>query len=190
MADQDSESIIKPGAIPIYVAPDGMKIYREEDIRDDVRQRLKKQREDLEKKARDQPAAEGWEYAVVEHELPESADAAIVRSPDPLTRPLLVFHNQSLNDRLVSLARVALSYTEATSKPLTSQQLVLVWADGSIKTDGTADQMENLTLSEQGESAKFRRISGTPRNVQPPRRGASRRRCGGVLAMRRSLFRS
>ncbi|MGZ3374944.1 MAG: hypothetical protein ACXU9Z_16755 [Gemmatimonadaceae bacterium] len=164
MADKDNKSI-KPGAIPIYVAPDGTKFYREEDIKDDVREQLKKQREELERKTRGQPAAEGWEYAVIERELTESADAAIVRSPDLLIRPLLVFHNQSLNDRLVSLARVALSYTEATSKPLTSQQLVLVWADGSIKIDGTPDRMENLTLSEQGESAKFRRISGTPRNV-------------------------
>jgi len=165
MADKENKSI-KPGAIPIYVAPDGTTVYREEDIQDDVRQRLKKQREELERKTRGQPAAvEGWEYAVVEDELPESADAAIVRSADPLTRPLLVFQKKSLNDRLVSLARVALVYIAGTSKPLTSQQLVLVWADGSIKIDGTPDRMENLTLSEQGESAKFRRISGTPRNV-------------------------
>ena len=166
MADKDSKSSIKPGAIPIFVAPDGTKIYREEDIRDGARQQLKKQREELEKKALDQPAAvEGWDYAVVEHELPENADAAIVRSPDPMTRPLLVFQTKSLTDRLVSLARVALVYSEATSKPLTSQQLVLAWADGSIKIDGTPDRMENLTLSEQGESAKFRGISGSPRNV-------------------------
>ena len=165
MADKDNKSI-KPGAIPTYVWPDGTKIYREEDIQDDVRQQLQKQREDLEKKALGQPAAaEGWEYAVAEHELPESADAAIVRSPDPLTRPLLVFQRKSLTDRLVSLARVALVYSGATSKPLTSQQLVLVWADGSLKIDGASDRMENLTLSEQGESAKFRRITGTPRNV-------------------------
>jgi hypothetical protein len=166
MADNDSKSIIKPGSIPIYVAPDGTKIYREEDIQDDVRQQLKKQREDLEKKARDQPTVEGWEYAVAEQELPSGADAAIVRSSDPLTRPLLVFQMKSLDDRLVSLARVALVYVAGTSKPLTSQQLVLVWADGSMKIDGTPDRMQNLTLSEQGESAKFRRISGTPRNVR------------------------
>jgi len=166
MSDKDTESVFKPGAIPIYVAPDGTKIYREEDIRDDVRQQLKKQREDLEKKPRGQPTAEGWEYAVVDHKLPESADAAIVRSPDPLIRPLLVFQEKSLNDRLVSLARVALAYSGASSKPITSQ-LVLVWADGSIKIDGTSDRMENLTLSEQGESAKFRGIRGTLRNVHP-----------------------
>jgi hypothetical protein len=164
MAANDNK-IIKPGAIPIFVAPDGTKIYCEEDLKDDVRQQLKKQREEMEKKTPGQPAAEGWEYAIAEQELPSGADAAIVRSPDPMTRPLLVFQRKSLTDRLVSLARVALVYSTATSKPLTSQQLVLIWADGSMKIDSTPDRMQNLTLCELGESAKFRNISGTPRNV-------------------------
>jgi hypothetical protein len=166
MSDKDNKSV-KPGAVPIYIARDGTKIYREDDLKDDVREMFRKQREDLEKKKTlGQAAAEGWEYAVADHELPEGADAAIVRSPDPVTRPLLVFQKKSLNDRLVSLARVALAYSQSTSKALTSQQLVLIWADGALKIDGTADRMDNLTLSEQGESAKFRRISGTPKNVQ------------------------
>jgi hypothetical protein len=167
MAVNDNKSI-KPGAIPIYVSPEGTKFYREEDIQDDVREQLRKQRDDPEfqRKLRENVDGPNWEYAVAKHELPEGADAAIVRFPDPLARPLLVFQEKSLDDRLVSLARVTLVYVRSTSQPLTAQQLVLVWADGSIKIDGTPDKLENHSFTAQGETAKFRKRAGTARNVQ------------------------
>ena len=164
MAD-DEDKILKPGAVPIYEAPDGMRVYRMDDLQDGVREHLERQREDPEfqRKLREE-VGQTWHYAIADHQLPESADAAVVRWPHS-KRALLVFHEKSLNDRLISLARVVYAYTGSIGSRATGQEIVLVWADGTLKKAGVTETLEHLTLSEQGETAKFRKRAGKSEHI-------------------------
>ncbi|HTL58238.1 MAG TPA: hypothetical protein VL361_21305 [Candidatus Limnocylindrales bacterium] len=166
MTDKD-DKIHKPGSKPIYEAPDGTRMYRQEDLTDAARERLANIRKspEFQRKLREQAEAPTWEYAISDGELPENADAAIVRFSDSTRKSLLVFRNAVLNDRLVSLARVALIQTRSVQPVLQSQQIVLVWSDGTLKTSGEVTKLENLSLLQQGETERFRARSGSLRQI-------------------------
>jgi hypothetical protein len=167
MADNDKKGF-KPGAIPIYEAPSGLRVYREEDLTDERREHFRKLRDgaEFQQALKEQSELPGWEYAIADKGLPENADAAVVRFPDPGTRAVLVFSAAALHDHLVSLARVALVVTQSTPSLVPGQQIVLVWSDGTLKTGGKVTKLEYLSLSQQGETEKFRRLSGIPRRIE------------------------
>jgi len=171
------KSVFKKGATPIVETPDGLKMYRLEDVEPDKLLAMQRQAESPEFKARvaRDAARPAVRYAVAEDALPQKAEAAVLRDATGADDRIIVVSRGAASDRLLSIARFALFQDEDDDPDLSGQKTILVWGDGSIRVGNKVKKISghfsesagdaHALLDQPGETTHLRGI-GKVRSVR------------------------
>jgi hypothetical protein len=131
MAKKDS--FIKEGATPVFETKDGLRVFRMEDLESATvleMQRLLKSAEHHASIAN--APTQPIRYAVADGDLPQGADAVILRNAAAEQSRIIVIARGKASDRLLSICRFALFEDEHANPSVRGQKSILVWDDGRI----------------------------------------------------------
>lgn len=93
-------------------------------------------------------------FAFADGALPEGAVAAVVRNPSAGARRMLVFSEESITDRAISLARLALMEDEQHVPEVSEERVLLVWSDQRVRVRGqTKVKRYTVPARQRGEAA-------------------------------------
>lgn len=123
---------------------DAPRFYRMDEIDPEIADRIRRHMGAPEF-LRQAAAAEGraaLQYGIARGTLPGGAIAAVVREPGPSGARMIVVPEQTVTDRALSLARLALAEDEREAPEVESRRVLLVWNDQRVQGPAGEKKME------------------------------------------------
>jgi hypothetical protein len=147
------DQVLKDGAKPVFETPDGMRVFRLEDLEPSVLLHMQKQMESPEFKASLANApVQPLRYAVADDALPQGADAVVLRDGTGAQDRMIVVSRETASDRVLLIARFALLQDEHAEPSLTGQKTILVWDDGRTSVNDKIKKIHAYFGANPGEA--------------------------------------